>query len=108
MGMYILLLVGVSLSVASAPIAFEFSVELCYPVAEGVIGGWLTGWFMGIAFFFFLVFFINPDNTSWLNYVLPVSVFLPLPFIIIVNEKYNRLKIDLKPNTDSRVDIVMA
>ena len=34
-----LLVVGVSLCSACAPIAFEFCVELCYPTAEGTIGG---------------------------------------------------------------------
>ena len=34
-----LLVLGISLSCACAPIAFEFAVELCYPIAEGTIGG---------------------------------------------------------------------
>ena len=33
-----LLVLGISLSCACAPIAFEFAVELCYPIAEGTIG----------------------------------------------------------------------
>ena len=33
-----LLVVGISLSCACAPIAFEFCVELCYPISEGTIG----------------------------------------------------------------------
>ena len=33
-----LLVLGISLSCACAPIAFEFCVELCYPIAEGTIG----------------------------------------------------------------------
>ena len=34
-----LLVLGISLCSACAPIAFEFCVELCYPTAEGTIGG---------------------------------------------------------------------
>ena len=34
----LLLVLGISLSCACAPIAFEFAVELCYPIAEGTIG----------------------------------------------------------------------
>ena len=33
-----LLVLGISLSCSCAPIAFEFAVELCYPIAEGTIG----------------------------------------------------------------------
>ena len=75
-----LLVVGVSLCSSCAPIAFEFCVELCYPIAEGTIGGtencfisqfqaktfssfpgtWLTLWFNFLAVGFFLVFQI-PD-----------------------------------------------
>ena len=63
-----LLVVGISLCSACAPIAFEFCVELCYPTAEGTIGGtkeylhfsiagtWLTLWFNCLAIGFFLVF----------------------------------------------------
>lgn len=36
-----LLVLGISLSCACAPIAFEFAVELCYPIAEGTIGEYL-------------------------------------------------------------------
>ena len=74
-----LLVIGVSLCSSCAPIAFEFCVELCYPIAEGTIGGtglffisqfqalfsffpgtWLTLWFNFLAVGFFLVFQI-PD-----------------------------------------------
>ena len=37
-----LLVIGVSLCSACAPIAFEFCVELCYPIAEGTIGNQKT------------------------------------------------------------------
>ena len=71
-----LLVVGISLCSACAPIAFEFCVELCYPTAEGTIGGtftisstfpiagtWLALWFNFLAIGFFLVFQI-PDVSS--------------------------------------------
>ena len=66
-----LLVIGISLSCACAPIAFEFAVELCFPIAEGTIGDgtriksqlifslpgtWLTLWFNMLAVGFFLVF----------------------------------------------------
>ena len=78
-----LLVIGISLSCACAPIAFEFAVELCYPIAEGTIGKcldilehqnnlkhrfgptgtWLTLWFNMLAVVFFLIFQI--PNVSW-------------------------------------------
>ena len=87
-----LLVLGISLSCACAPIAFEFAVELCYPIAEGTIGKsldvrehqavlskpaclkhrrisfalpgtWLTLWFNMLAVAFFLIFQI--PNVSW-------------------------------------------
>jgi len=93
--MYILLLIGASLTCSCAPIAFELTAEVLYPASEGLLGCWLGGWFNIIAFFFFLNFFINPDNNSWLNYVPPVSVILPIPFLLMVRVNYNRLEIDL-------------
>jgi len=92
--MYILLVTGVSLSCGCAPIAFEFCVELCYPVAEGTIGIWLTVWFNILSAIFFGVFQIPHIGTQWLNYVLPVSVLLPLPALLLVKEDYRRSKLD--------------
>ena len=56
--LYLLLLPGVSLACSAAPIAFEFCVELCFPVQEGTIGIWLTVWFnvaMALSFGLFQV-----------------------------------------------------
>ena len=36
--MYVALILGVSLACGAAPIAFEFCVEICYPVSEGLLG----------------------------------------------------------------------
>ena len=36
--MYVTLIAGVSLACGAAPIAFEFCVEICYPVSEGLLG----------------------------------------------------------------------
>ena len=92
--MYVLLVTGVCLSCGCAPIAFEFCVELCYPVAEGTIGIWLTVWFNILSALFFGVFQIPNIGTRWLNYVLPCSVLLPLPALLMVKEDYKRSKLD--------------
>lgn len=85
-----LLVVGISLASASAPIVTEFCVDLLCPISEGTIGSWLTLWFNIIAFFFFIIFQIPGVGIRWLNFVLPISVLLPLPLIILVEEKYKR------------------
>ena len=36
--LYILSILAVSLACSAAPITFEFCAELCYPVAEGILG----------------------------------------------------------------------
>ena len=56
--LYLLLLPGLSLACSAAPIAFEFCVELCFPVQEGTIGIWLVVWFnvaMALSFGLFQV-----------------------------------------------------
>jgi len=89
-----LLVIGVSLCSACAPIAFEFCVELCYPIAEGTIGTWLTLWFNVLGLGFFLVFQIPNVGTRWLNFVLAPSVLVPLPILLLVAEQYKRAVLD--------------
>jgi len=89
-----LLVVGISLCSACAPIAFEFCVELCYPTAEGTIGTWLALWFNFLAIGFFLVFQIPDVGTRWLNFVLAPSVLVPLPLLLLVAEQYKRADLD--------------
>ena len=36
--LYVLLILGITISCSVAPIAFEFCVEICYPVSEGILG----------------------------------------------------------------------
>ena len=99
--LYCLLLPAMTFALSSSPIAFELSVENSYPVNEGVIGGWLTGWFNVLGAVFFLVFLIPGIGTRWLNYVMPFSVLAPLPAIFLVSESYQRMKTDQnKENTE--------
>ena len=97
--LYLLLVTGVSLACGCAPITFEFCAELCYPVAEGTIGTWLCVWFNNISVIYFTVFGIEERfqlglGTRWLNYVLPCSVLLPLPLLLLVQEDYKRSQLD--------------
>jgi len=92
--LYLLLLPATSLALSSSPITFELSVETCFPVSEGVIGGWMTGWFNCLGVVFFLIFLIPDIGTRWLNFVLPLSVILPLPAVLLVRENYRRMAVD--------------
>ena len=53
--LYVLLILGISLSCGAAPLAFEFCVELCYPVSEGSLGNWLVLWFNSLSAVYFSV-----------------------------------------------------
>ena len=87
---YILLVGGVSLACSMAPIAFEFCVELCYPVHEGVVGNWLVLWFNALSAVYFGVFQIPGIGTRWMNFVLPFFVIIPLPIVFLIDEQYRR------------------
>ena len=93
--LYVLLLLVVCLASSLAPIAFEFCVELCYPVNEGVLGNWMALWFNLISAVYLGVFQIFPGiGTRWMNFLLPVSVFLPLPLLLLIDEQYKRSLVD--------------
>lgn len=87
-----LLVLGVSLASSCAPIATEFCVDLCYPVAEENIGSWLSLWFNIVALMFFVVFQIPQAGMDWMNYVLPLCVLTPIPLLALIEEQYNRLE----------------
>ena len=91
---YILLVGGVSLACSMAPIAFEFCVELCYPVHEGVVGNWLVLWFNVLSAVYFGVFQIPGIGTRWMNFVLPFFVLIPMPVVFLIDEQYKRSVID--------------
>ena len=89
-----LLVLGISLASAAAPIATEFCVDLCRPVSEENIGNpvnkvfvlpagtffisgsWLTLWFNLVALAFFLAFQIPGVRNSPLNNI-PAADFEP-------------------------------
>ena len=103
---YVLLLIGTSLSFATSPLCVEFAVEKLYPVAEGVVGGWLNIWYSIIATSFLLMFDIPGIGTAWLNYVLPLSCVLVIPLIASIKEEHRRTGIDEQeePTADEEED----
>jgi len=95
---YILLLMGNSLIVSSMPIAMELAMDICYPAGEGVVGGWISIWFNIITVGFLALFDIPGIGITWLDYVLPISCVLAVPFIIPLKVEYKRLNMDSGPS----------
>jgi len=92
---YFLLLTGNSLVVSSMPLAMELAMEICYPAAEGVVGGWISIWFNIATVVFLSLFGIPGIGTSWLDYVLPLSCVIAIPFILPIKVEYKRMTMDL-------------
>ena len=68
--MYVSTIAGSSFGFALAPLFFEYTAELAYPIDEGLLGGFLTcfnNFFGGI---FLALFFVPNIGTAWMNYVL--------------------------------------
>jgi len=92
---YFLLLMGNSLVVSSMPLAMELAMEICYPAAEGVVGGWISIWFNIATVVFLSLFGIPGIGTSWLDYVLPLSCVVAIPFILPIKVEYRRMMMDV-------------
>eukprot|EP00092_Neocalanus_flemingeri_P005346 GFUD01005760.1.p1 GENE.GFUD01005760.1~~GFUD01005760.1.p1 ORF type:complete len:483 (+),score=101.39 GFUD01005760.1:82-1530(+) len=92
---YFLLLLGNSLVVSSMPLAMELAMEICYPAAEGVVGGWISIWFNIATVVFLSLFGIPGIGTSWLDYVLPLSCVVAIPFILPIKVEYKRMLMDV-------------
>ena len=92
--LYIFFIVGVSLACAASPIAFEFCVELCYPVSEGILGNWLVLWFNTLAAAYFGVSQIPGIGNRWMNFILPASTLASLLPVFLIQEQYKRSKVD--------------
>lgn len=99
----VLLLLGNSLVVATMPLAMELAMEICYPAAEGVVGGWITIWFNLITVIFLSLFSIPGIGSTWLDYVLPLSCLLALPLMAAVKEEYNRTSVDQAAEKEEEV-----
>ena len=95
--LYISTILASSLTYASSPIFFEFTVELVYPVSEEVVGGLLTLGYSGSGMLFLMLFNIPAleDNPHWIPIALMVSTSIALPMLLTVKEEYKRLGLDM-------------
>ena len=56
--LYVSTVLASALTYSCGPIFFEFTVELVYPVPEGVVGGFLTCVYNTVGMIFLFVFYI--------------------------------------------------
>ena len=61
---------GAGLAFSLAPLFFEYTVELTYPVPEGLVGAFLTCFYNTVGIIFLSIFFVPHVGQIWTNYVL--------------------------------------
>ena len=71
--LYASTIAGSSFCFTLAPLFFEYTAELAYPVPEGLIGGFLTCGNNVVGGLFLSAFFIHGIGTIWMNYVIVAS-----------------------------------
>lgn len=91
---YILVLAGQSLVVASMPLSMELAMEISFPACEGVVGGWVSIWFNISTVLFLSLFSVPGLGTAWLAWVLPASCLLSIPLLALVQVQYGRAQLD--------------
>ena len=57
-GLYCSTILASGLTYSSGPLFFEFTVELVYPVPEGVVGGFLTVVYNSVGMIFLFLFYV--------------------------------------------------
>ncbi|XP_072038099.1 solute carrier family 49 member 4 homolog [Amphiura filiformis] len=78
----------------SVPLYFEMTIEGMYPVAEGIITGFMT-WLMNLVCLTVLLILMFPSiGVSWMNWAALGGVSVGLPLLLCYKEEYNRLSLD--------------
>ena len=104
--LYVSSVSGASFAFTLAPLFFEYTAELAYPVPEGVVGGFLTCFNNLIGMIFLSIFFIpgTQKEPFWMNIVLLVSAIVSIPAVFFTKESYRRLDIDVPSNGNPSQD----
>ena len=92
--LYASVIAGTSFNFACVPLFFEYTVELAYPVTEGLVGGYMTVFNNAVGFVFLCVFFVKDISYVWINYVILFSTVLALPMLLLSQESYRRMDVD--------------
>lgn len=82
----------------------EYTVEIAYPVSEGLVGGFLTAMNNFVAFLFLCVFFDKhlTENVHWMNYLIVIAALMAVPILLLSKESYARLELDDQSPTEER------
>merc|ERR1711892_1326676 len=89
-----LIIIGNSLVVSTMPLAMEMVMEICYPAAEAVVGGFIS-LCVNITTVILLAFFHIPNiGFAWLDYMLPLSCLVFMLAVLPVRMEYNRKMVD--------------
>ncbi|XP_078678827.1 solute carrier family 49 member 4 homolog [Branchiostoma floridae x Branchiostoma belcheri] len=79
----------------SGPIYYEMSVELTYPVAEGITTIVLTLVYYIFCLLVLLLPMVPALGVAWLNWATLGTTFVVLPMLCCFRERYGRLSIDV-------------
>lgn len=79
---------------AAIPLFYEMASELCYPVAEGIIGGYLTFLNNIVGVFLLSSFYIPNLGKAWLNWTMLITTAATIPLLAMVPASYQRLQLD--------------
>eukprot|EP00092_Neocalanus_flemingeri_P013308 GFUD01014343.1.p1 GENE.GFUD01014343.1~~GFUD01014343.1.p1 ORF type:complete len:513 (-),score=93.41 GFUD01014343.1:87-1625(-) len=100
--LYTAVILATSINFSCIPLFFEMTVEIAYPVNEGLVGGFLTAFYNFTGIIFFFLFFIPNIGYVWINYLLVASTALAIPAVLATKETYNRSNVDeVALNTNS-------
>ncbi|XP_064597135.1 solute carrier family 49 member 4 homolog [Liolophura sinensis] len=94
--LYIAVVLGGLCLNSAVPLLYELSCEITFPVSEGVTSGALTLYFNISALVFLSVMMIPNIGDSWTTWSVPGTIFVCIPMLLIVKEKYNRLNMDIE------------
>jgi len=92
--LYVAVILATTINYCCIPLFFEMTVEIAYPVNEGLVGGFLTAFYNLVGIIFLFLFFIPNIGFKWINYSLVGSTALAIPAIILTKETYNRSNVD--------------
>ncbi|KAJ8036070.1 Disrupted in renal carcinoma protein 2-like [Holothuria leucospilota] len=81
------------------PLFYEICAEGAYPIGESTTTGfstWLNNLFCLI---FLLTASVNAFGYQWMNWAMLGSVLLVIPLLAVYKERYNRLDVDVSPES---------
>lgn len=73
---------------------YELACETCYPVAEGIIGGFLTLINNIVGIIFLLLLYIPNIGKSWMNWTMFGAAIVGIPLLLAFKPRYARLELD--------------